>query len=213
MSLCFGLACKRVAGSCTLKAFKMFLVHKIWSALKYSESVLANVPVRQWELNNWGQCSSGLACTQDYSKPLHTMTLVISVSPLWLFYSCSLILLIFTPNCPLLKVEEGGMCPVWKIGERVSEGEMRRGWECCVGRGKLKVFQGSWYGQRWGEKGHLGTIQLLLEVVRWPRWAPDLCCFAFLGGRGGKQRDMKQRGAWIWREGPGKGLRAIKSRD
>lgn len=156
MSLCFGLACKRVAGSCTLKAFKMFLVHKIWSALKYSESVFANVPVRQWELNNRGQCSSGLACTQDYSKPLHTMTLVISVSPLWLFYSCSLILLIFTPNCPLLKVEEGGMCPVWKTGERMSEGEMRRGWEVLCGERKIKSVSGELVRPEVGWEGPLG---------------------------------------------------------
>lgn len=68
-SPCFRLVCKRVPGNHTLKAFKMCLVYKIRSTLKHSESVSANVPVRQRELNNQGQCSSGLVCTLDYSKP------------------------------------------------------------------------------------------------------------------------------------------------
>lgn len=69
LSPCFRLACKRVAENYTLKAFKMCLVYKIWSTLEYSESVSANVLVRQRELSNQGQCRSGLVCTLDYSKP------------------------------------------------------------------------------------------------------------------------------------------------
>lgn len=48
------------------------------------------------------------------------------------------------------------MCPVWKIGERVSEGEMRRGREVLCGERKIKSVSGELVRPEVGWEGPLG---------------------------------------------------------
>jgi len=50
-----------------------------------------------------------------------------------------------------------------------------------------------------GKKVHLGT-QMMLEMVHWPRRAPDLCYIVFLHARRGKERGHKANGRSLKRK-------------
>lgn len=137
------------------------------------------------------------------------MTLVISAGCVQLFCLCSQILLIYTPNCPLQAASGGGRG--W-----VQSGKWERGcksWERLEGieggERKVKRVWGELCWSGWGKKDHLGT-QMTLEMVYWPRWAPNLCCIVFLHVRRGKERGHKVKGSKCLKRKAWKGTESYK---